>query len=131
MPFEPKVVFLYAGDNDMANGKSVEVVTADFQTFAAKIHKALPETQVVFLPIKPSLKRWAIWPEMKKANLAIKALTEKEKHLHYLDTVTPMLGEDGKPMADLFKSDGLHMTEKGYSLWNKVVADWVAGRKES
>ncbi|YCM42216.1 SGNH/GDSL hydrolase family protein [Verrucomicrobiaceae bacterium 227] len=131
MPFEPKVVFLYAGDNDMANGKSVEVVTADFQTFAAKIHKALPETQVVFLPIKPSLKRWAIWPEMKKANLAIKALTEKEKHLHYLDTVTPMLGEDGKPMADLFKSDGLHMTEKGYALWNKVVADWVASRKES
>lgn len=131
IPFQPKVVFLYAGDNDMGNGKSVEVVTADFQGFAKKVHAALPETQIVFLPIKPSPKRWALWPEMKKANLAIQVLTGKEKHLHYLDTVTPMLGSDGKPMAELFLSDGLHMTEKGYALWNKVVADWVAGRKDS
>ena len=131
IPFQPKVVFLYAGDNDIGNGKSAEVVVKDFVTFAATLRAALPETQVVFLPIKPSLKRWALWPEMKKANSEIEMFTRTMAHLHYLDTVTPMLGADGKPMAELFKSDGLHMTEKGYVLWNKVVAGWVAARKDS
>ncbi len=131
IPFQPKVVFLYAGDNDIGNGKSAEVVVKDFVTFAARLRAALPETQVVFLPIKPSLKRWTLWPEMKKANLEIEMFTKTMDHLHYLDTATPMLGADGKPMADLFKSDGLHMTEKGYALWNKVVAGWAASRKSS
>jgi lysophospholipase L1-like esterase len=130
IPFQPEVVFLYAGDNDIGNGKSAEVVVKDFVTFAAKLRAALPGTQVVFLPIKPSLKRWALWPEMKKANSEIEMFTKTMAHLHYLDTATPMLGEDGKPMADLFMSDGLHMTEKGYAIWNKVVADWVASRKK-
>jgi len=125
IPFRPKVVFLYAGDNDISNGESAEAVTADFQAFAAKIHKALTVTQIVFLPIKPSVSRWKLWPEMKKANLAIKVLTEKEDHLHYLDTVTPMMGKDGKPMGDLFKDDGLHLNAKGYALWNKVVKEWI------
>ena len=131
IPFQPKVVFLYAGDNDIGNGKSAEVVVKDFVTFAARLRAALPETQVVFLPIKPSLKRWTLWPEMKKANLEIEMFTKTMDHLHYLDTATPMLGADGKPMADLFKSDGLHMTGKGYALWNKVVAGWAASRKSS
>ena len=129
IPFQPKVVFLYAGDNDIGNGKSAEVVVKDFVTFAAKLRAALPETQVVFLPIKPSLKRWDLWPEMKKANGEIEVFTKTMAHLHYLDTVTPMLGADGKPRAELFLSDGLHMTEKGYALWNEVVKTWLAGRK--
>jgi lysophospholipase L1-like esterase len=131
IPFQPKVVFLYAGDNDIGNGKKAEEVVKDFVTFAATLRAALPETQVVFLPIKPSLKRWPLWPEMKKANSEIEMFAKTMAHLHYLDTATPMLGQDGKPMAELFMSDGLHMTEKGYALWNKVVTDWVASRKDS
>lgn len=129
IPFAPKVVFLYAGDNDVSKGKSAEVVIADFKTFSAKIQKALPKTKVVYLPIKPSLSRWKLWPEMNKANLAIKEFAGKSEGLDYLDTATPMLGEDGKPMPDLFKKDGLHMNEKGYAIWNKVVIDWVNGQK--
>ena len=32
-----------------------------------------------------------------------------------------MLGKDGKPMPELFVKDGLHMSEKGYALWNDLV----------
>lgn len=129
MPFEPKAVFLYAGDNDIANGKSAEVVVVDFKKFAAKVHAALPKTEIVFLPVKPSLSRWNLWPEMSKANLAIKEFAGAHKHLDYLDTATPMLGEDGKPKGELFKDDGLHMSWEGYLIWNRVVNDWLAKRK--
>jgi lysophospholipase L1-like esterase len=125
IPHTPAIVFLYAGDNDINKGKSADRVVDDYKKFVAKIHAALPKTRLIFLPIKPSLSRWEKWPEMKKANLAIDALSKKNPLLDYLDTATPMLGDDGKPMPDLFKKDGLHMNLKGYQIWNKVVKSFL------
>ncbi|MDB4465778.1 hypothetical protein N9057_05775, partial [Akkermansiaceae bacterium] len=90
-----------------------------------KLHGSLPKTRIVFLPIKPSLSRWEKWPEMKKANLTIQAISANDPLLDYLDTSTPMLGADGKPMPDLFKKDGLHLNDKGYQIWTKVVKKWL------
>lgn len=121
IPHAPAMVFLYAGDNDINKGKTAERVVEDYRKFVKKIHASLPATRIVFLPIKPSLKRWELWPEMNKANQAILALSKANPLLEYLDTATPMLGKDGKPMPDLFAKDGLHLNEKGYRIWNKVV----------
>ncbi|MDB4438082.1 SGNH/GDSL hydrolase family protein [bacterium] len=125
IPHAPKVVFLYAGDNDINKGKTAGRVVDDYQKFVKKLGGALPNTRVVFLPIKPSLSRWGKWPEMKKANLVIQDLASKNPLLDYIDTATPMMGTDGKPMPDLFQNDGLHMNEKGYLIWNKAVKKWL------
>ena len=125
IPHTPKFVFLYAGDNDINKGKSAERVVDDYQKFVTKLHMSLPKTRIVFLPIKPSLSRWEKWPEMKKANLAIQAIATNNPLLDYLDTATPMMGKDDKPMPDLFKKDGLHLNEKGYLIWNKVLKEWL------
>jgi lysophospholipase L1-like esterase len=125
LPYKPRAILLYAGDNDINNGESSAQVVADYKTFAAKVRTDLPNTHFAFLPIKPSLKRWQLWPGMRSANEAIRKLSEKDPHLHYLDTATPMFGKDGKPMPNLFKEDGLHLTEIGYALWNKVIAPWL------
>lgn len=125
IPHAPKVVFLYAGDNDINKGKTAERVVDDYQKFVKKLREALPKTRIVFLPIKPSLSRWGKWPEMKKTNLVIQAMASKNPLLDYIDTATPMMGTDGKPMPDLFKNDGLHMNEKGYLIWNNAVEKWL------
>lgn len=125
IPYQPKVVFLYAGDNDINKGKTAGIVTADFQKFVAKIHQALPKTDIVFLPIKPSIARWNLWPEMDKANQAIRKLTEGNDKLHYLPIPPAMLGEDGKPMQKYFIKDNLHLSPEGYQIWNKIVRNWV------
>jgi hypothetical protein len=36
---------------------------------------------------------------------------------------TPMLGEDGKPMASIFIDDMLHMNDGGYDIWREVVRE--------
>ena len=125
IPHAPKIVFLYAGDNDINKGKTAERVVDDYQKFVKKLHRSLPKTRIVFLPIKPSLSRWEKWPEMSKANLAIQTLAKKNLLLDYLDTATPMMGKNGKPMPDLFKNDGLHLNDKGYLIWNKVLKEWL------
>lgn len=121
LPYRPAVIVFYAGDNDIADDKSAETVLADFRQFVERVHQPLPETRIIFLPIKPSLARWNFWPEMKKANALIEAYCANDRRLFYADTATPMLAGDGKPGRELFLEDGLHLNAAGYRLWSQVL----------
>ena len=118
LPYRPKVIVLYAGDNDVAAGKSPERVLRDYRQFAKVVHAGLPETRIVFVAIKPSMRRWNLVDKMREANRLIRAATEKEERLVYVDIDGPMIGDDGKPRAELFKPDGLHLNAEGYKLWS-------------
>jgi lysophospholipase L1-like esterase len=116
-------VILYSGDNDLSRGRSVSQVTEDFKTFATLSQKTHSGVPVVILAIKPSIKRWLLWSEMKQVNEAVKALCEKMPGLFYADVATPMLGPDsGMPSANWFKEDGLHLSPEGYAEWTKVIS---------
>ena len=121
VPYQPKLIVFYAGDNAIANGKSPDQVFADFQTFVNKVHRALPKTRIAFISIKPSPSRWNLADKQKAANQLIKALCEKEKQLSYIDVFTPMLGANGEPRPELFVDDKLHLNAKGYELWESVI----------
>jgi lysophospholipase L1-like esterase len=118
---EPRIIILYAGDNDIAAGKTPEQVFADFQAFVRTVQKALPRTRIVFLSIKPSLRRWPLWPKMRQTNVLIERECKKDERLAYLDVAAPMVGTDGKPRPDLFVEDGLHLNEQGYALWTSIL----------
>jgi lysophospholipase L1-like esterase len=122
---QPRVIVFYAGDNDVANGKTAERVANDFKDFADLIHKELPKTKIIFISIKPSLARWKMAAEQRKANGLVEAYCKKNDYLVYLDAVTPMLGEDGKPRQELFSKDGLHMNDKGYELWALLLKPYL------
>lgn len=122
---KPRVVVLYAGDNDIAGGKSADQVHRDFLAFWKKLHDALPETELIYIAIKPSLSRWKLAPAMKDANEHIAAECEKNKQLQFVDIWQPMLGEDGKPRKELFAKDGLHLNDTGYTLWTKLVSKYL------
>jgi lysophospholipase L1-like esterase len=121
LKYEPAVVVFYAGDNDIADGKTPEQVSRDFSEFVARLHQRLPATKVLYLPIKPSLLRWERWPQMQKANALVHQTIRGDDRLTYVDTATPMLGSDGRPRAELFLDDGLHLNVAGYQLWNGLV----------
>ncbi len=125
LPYNPRVVVVYAGDNDIAHGKSAATVFADYQRLTRKIHAALPETRIVFIAIKPSLKRWKLVAEMRHANEQIRKMAAQHAHLDYVDIDTPMIGEDGKPRGELFKQDGLHLNRQGYALWAKRIRPYL------
>jgi lysophospholipase L1-like esterase len=118
---QPRLVVLYAGDNDMAVGKSPEQILADFQAFVKTIHKDLPKTRIAFIAIKPSIARAKLSDRQQKANALVAAECKKDDRLVFIDVVKPMLGPDGKPRPELFGKDGLHMNEKGYELWTGLV----------
>jgi lysophospholipase L1-like esterase len=120
-PYRPRLVFLYAGDNDIAAGKSPERVLGDFKAFVERIHAALPETRIGFLAIKPCPAREKFLDRVKATNRLIREYAAGNGRLLYVDTFTPMLAEDGRPRADVYLKDGLHPNVQGYALWASVL----------
>jgi lysophospholipase L1-like esterase len=129
LKYAPAVVVFYAGDNDVADGKSPARVLADYKTFVGRVLAARADTEIVFVAIKPSLARWTLWPTMKEANDLIAAYSKTNGHLHFVDVAPPMLGPDGRPKAELLRADGLHMTPAGYDIWTDLVGRAVTSLK--
>jgi lysophospholipase L1-like esterase len=117
---KPHTIVFYAGDNDLASGKSPAQVAADFKAFASAVHQELPRARIIFIAIKPSVARAKLFDKQKEANALIESFCKQDERLKYLDVVTPML-TDGQPRAELFVKDGLHLNPMGYELWTKLL----------
>jgi lysophospholipase L1-like esterase len=121
IPYRPKTVVVYAGDNDLSRGKTPDRVVSDYKALVAKVHQALPETRIAYIAIKPSLARWKLVDSVRAVNEQIRALAAKDRRLVFIDVFAPMLGPDGMPRKELFVQDGLHLSPEGYALWKGIV----------
>jgi lysophospholipase L1-like esterase len=124
-PYAPRVIVFYCGDNDIAAGKSPEQVLTAYRDFTKRVRDLAAETQIIYLPIKPSISRWKHWPAMQEANALIRAFIEQDASHTYVDVATPMLDDNGEPRKELLISDGLHLSEEGYRLWNVTLRPHV------
>ena len=120
--YQPRQVVLYEGDNDIGAGASAQEVFASFRAFEQLMQQKLPKVPLVFLAIKPSPSRWALYPTVQEANRLIREyVAAHPKYLRYVDTATPLLGPNGKPQPPFYESDSLHLTPAGYRVWTRVV----------
>jgi lysophospholipase L1-like esterase len=126
----PRLVVFYAGDNDIGGGNSPEQVLADFKAFVAVVHKDLPKTRIAFIAIKPSIARWKLVDKIRQANTLVETFSKQDERLAFIDVFKPMLGEDGKPRAELFAKDGLHLNDKGYELWASLLKPQLEASKK-
>jgi lysophospholipase L1-like esterase len=117
VPYHPDVVVLYAGDNDINEGRSSDQVVDDFRQFVARVRKDLPHAAIVYITIKPSTSRWKLWPQMRAANEGISAFAKTQKDVRVVDVATRMLDANGQPRVELLLDDGLHMRPAGYAIW--------------
>ncbi len=122
VPYQPRLVVLYAGDNDLDEGRMPDQVRDDFVAFVERVRRELPDTPIAFIAIKPSPARAHLLEHARRANLAIAEWAKDRRELHFIDIFTPMLDGDGRPRDDLFTADRLHMNRAGYELWIERLA---------
>ncbi|MEX2215906.1 MAG: SGNH/GDSL hydrolase family protein [Phycisphaeraceae bacterium] len=125
MPYEPRLIVIYAGDNDLAAGKSPVTVAEDFRAFVKKVRAKLPKVKIAYIAIKPSIARLKLMDSVCQANQLIGKDCEADELLAFVDIASPMLGDDGKPREELFLKDGLHLNEEGYKVWTKVLLPFL------
>jgi len=126
IPYRPRLIVVYAGDNDIAGGRLSEQVVVEAERFVTKVRAALPDVRIVFIGLKPSILRWAQVDRMRSVNAMLRAFCERDDRVAYLDVDGVMLGWDEKPRRELFVEDGLHMSPEGYRLWTTLLRPLIA-----
>ena len=121
MPYEPRAVVIYEGDNDTFYGVSPETVAGQLKQVVSKIKAALPDTRVYVLSVKPSLARVSVWDKAQETTELYKRITASDDRLHFIDVATPFLKADGTVMDDVFVDDGLHRNDKGNKIWAAAI----------
>lgn len=126
-PYQPKQILIYCGENDIAASHSVtaDSVLNRFMRLYALIRIKYPKVRISFVSIKPSPVRAEFLPTVIAANKLIADFCRHAKNTDYIDVFSPMLGEDGKPIEELFIADRLHMNPKGYLIWAKVITPYL------
>ncbi len=120
-PYKPKVIVIYVGENDIAEGMKPTMVYDEVTNLFSRIKDDFPESKIVYLSMKPSIARWDLWTDFKAGNKKIKKITEFYKSIYYIETADVMLNDEDSIRTDIFIEDGLHMNAKGYADWTKLV----------
>jgi lysophospholipase L1-like esterase len=124
-PYHPRAIVMYAGDNDLWDGRSPQDVRDEFAAFVRKVRSEEPSVPVAFIAIKPSMARKMLLAKINETNTLVRQYVATQKGVTYLDIYTPMLGADGQPQQKWFGPDGLHMNRSGYELWIGIIKPWV------
>ena len=122
IPYAPRVIVYYAGDNDLATPEGdPETAFVGFRNFVAQVQSALPDTRIVYVSIKPSPRRWTSWPNAQTANARVQALCESDPRLAFVDISPTLLDENGEPRPDQFVDDQLHIRPEVYAEWTALI----------
>jgi lysophospholipase L1-like esterase len=127
VPYRPREIVFYAGDNDLASGRTPADVLGDFDAFVRRVRRDLPRVGIDFVSIKPSPARVALLGKMREANALVRRYAARRRGVVYVDVFTPMLDAAGRPRPELFGEDGLHMNRTGYELWTRAIAPRLRG----
>jgi lysophospholipase L1-like esterase len=120
-PYDPKMIFLRAGGNDIHSGKSPENVFNDFKDFVAKVRSKFPTVPIAYIAQSPSPARWNEREAGDKLNKYVAEYIQSNKNLVFVDDAKISLDASGQVRPELFVEDRLHFNEAGYKLLAEAV----------
>lgn len=123
--YRPRHVIVYAGDNDLAEGRSPDDVVGSFRHFVDVVRSELPDVRISYISVKPSPLREQLLPQAREVNERIARYVAQLDNASFIDVFTAMLDSSGKPRTDLYGPDRLHMNGAGYALWKQLVTTHI------
>ncbi len=117
----PEAIILYAGENDIATGRTADQVLGDLKTFLDHKTRQFGDMPLFVVAMKPTPLRWPAFAEQARFNAGAAELARTRRDMTFIDIV-PLLLTGGKP-GDFYIADGLHLNVKGYALWTRAIRD--------
>ena len=125
-PYHPRKIFIYAGENDIAGGKSGKFVFDEFQKLFEMINRQLPDATVYYMSVKMSPSRAKYFKEVAVANDLVKNYLANKPNSVFIDLNTTLFKSNtSMPDSSLFRADYLHLNSKGYDRWQQVLEPFV------
>ena len=129
--FEPDVVIVYEGDNDLSDGLPQSEILHSANALFSDMAQRLPDTKIVVLAPKPSLARRHLAEDCRQLSAALRTVALQHEFA-FVDFWDAMHSADGTLDARLFVSDGLHLNQKGYDTWVATLRrelPWLNARR--
>ncbi|MDR1641597.1 MAG: GDSL-type esterase/lipase family protein [Clostridiales bacterium] len=124
-PFEPRIVVMQTGSNDLMMGSTVDELIAGKREMYGQFMKRLPNTVFVVMSGLPCPERASIWNDIQTINEALKVICDENEKMVYADADPLMLTADGGFRPELF-SDGVHLNTDGRALWGPLIMEKLA-----
>lgn len=125
--YSPKAIVVYAGDNDLGDGRNPEEIFIFFQQLMAHVSSRFPDLPCYFVSLKPSLSRWHMADQFRYTNNLIESeIIKINGNWKFIDIFKKMLDKSGNPNPMFYDHDGLHLSEQGYRLWTEIIKDKLA-----
>lgn len=121
LPYQPRLIVLHVGGNDVHNGRTPAQLLADFQSFVALVRARLPDVPIVYSSITPGPGRWDEAPQRVAANRAVQEYIATQPGLEFVDLWSEMLNPDGQPREELWVGDRVHPNHSGYLIRVKLT----------
>lgn len=122
----PKQIFIMIGTNDLAYGKTIEYVIANYQQIINRIQSASPDTEIIIqavLPVEDAIHYTRPNASIRTINKQLKEISQLE-NIKYIDIHAAFSDEDGK-LNKKYSIDGLHLNGAGYLLWKDILMDYI------
>ena len=114
---KPEVMIIYAGDNDLDNGRHPEEVFYFFKSMMALIQEHCGNIPVAFISIKPSVSRQHLMDSIAYTNTIIQNEIKRIYPLCTFVNIYQDMLTNGLPDSAYFEDDGLHLNALGYQIW--------------
>jgi lysophospholipase L1-like esterase len=126
-PYRPASIIVYAGDNDLGDGRHPEEVFIFFQQLVCRTRQQFGDIPLAFISIKPSITRWNIVDSIRYTNTLIEGEIKRQgNNLHFINVYNRMTDNAGYPKREFLDPDGLHINDKGYALWKEIIQQYLS-----
>ena len=123
-PFEPSVILIYLGGNNINNmGHTGAYTESLMENLLNKMHADFPDAEIYYIysmAVPSCYKGGKFNYEYGRFIEEMKTLVANTDWLNGIDTFGD-LTQDGEAKKDLYRSDGIHLNEDGYDVFAQII----------
>lgn len=126
-----KAVVIFCGTNNITGGNedmSADSILHYTQKINDRIRRKYRNVPIFWIAITPVNSRIKVMDKVTEMNERWKQEFSRRKNIFLIETTPAFLGADGKPKAELFIGDQLHLNKEGYKVWSAIIHKALDGK---
>jgi lysophospholipase L1-like esterase len=121
----PRVLVVYAGDNDLGDGGRPESVLDRLRQIVRRKRETLGDLPMAYVSIKISPARFSIMHAIAYTNAIIERELAGLDDVQFVDITRRMVSRGIAPLLEYYTEDPLHMNREGYRVLGKSLSDYL------
>lgn len=115
----PNKIYVMVGTNDLRQGKSDTVILNNIQAIVQRLKLNHPQGEIVVQSILPTRNASISNDRIRRLNQNIAAITRREGSI-FLDVHSVLTDDRGELRSEL-TTDGIHLSDRGYEVWQSLL----------